>query len=1272
MRASTFLCSLLLPLSAAHSEPFFLKEGDVVGFLGGTNMVRMQDSGHLETLLSREYAKERPRFRDLSWEGDTVSHLSTERERWRTSGYGHMKPEAFGDLRKQLKTVGVSVAFVQFGKMEVLSGLSVEEFVSDYAELIDLLREGERRIVILSPIPFGASDKRHTPDLTVRNPDLARFSEAARELAASKDAVYVDLFEPLLGAVRQAEFMDHGLHLASGSHAKVASLVAGQLGLGEAPDWDALEELRESVREKHRLWKEYWRPANWKCLFGDDSKRIFSVGTVGELPTLQEEWRRYPGLLAAAETVVWKTEAGARFVPPKLTPKPTSGSHDADLERELEAFHCADGYAVNLFASEELGIANPLCIHWDSRGRLYVACSDVYPQVVPGELANDRIVVLEDTDADGKADKSTLFADRLNIPTGIEVGHGGVYVAQGTELLFLRDTDGDLVADERRVLLSGFGNGDSHQTANSLVWSPEGDLYFCQGDGIESRVETPHGVSSLFQAGVFRLRPLTMQLDGLLDDFMGPGNPWGVAFDDYGQSVVIDGAGGVSYLTPATLPVKHRHRLPRIGNPGGYCGVEHHDGEFLIGDYKPNRVSRFVLEEDGGGFKLHWKEPLLRSEHGNFRPIDVKSGPDGALYVVDWYNPVICHQDDYFRHPDRDKVHGRVWRVSRKGEPSARPQIAGKGITELVPMLASANRWVRHHAKMELTNHDEIAVGSALVAWRTGATPDEKLDFEAAAAAAFVESPEPALLSRIMKASEPRVRAFSARLVGRWYRTLENHEALLQTLVQDEHPLVRMEAVLACGRIPKARSVEIAAMAVESPVDRWIDYALTQAAHHLKTHWAPAFAAGELTFDGSNTRRAAILAKAGSESDLENLRTLATNSDLALEARVPVLRTLVSVGGDEEMRVVLDPDSYKDGNRYDRGLHTELMRELGRSREEIGGVAKELLGALAGSAHPEVQAEALRLAGVWDVDALEETVEAAVRNSANPLLRVAAFEALSEYGSDNGRALLVEVLETEQNLAIRRPALVALSRIDLEEAARHAPGLLILPPTTGPVLEAFLSRDTGESALVDVLSGTEMERESAERVLQTLQASGRPAPELTRVLESVIGAIGTVPGFDPKFIEELLEEAQAKGDTGRGKEVYERASMNCVSCHAIDGKGGKMGPDLSAAGTTIPPARLIEEVIWPRRQVKEGFSLLQVTLKDRSVSLGYERTTRNKEVLQLQDFATGEMRKISRKNVAETRDAGSAMPPGLVAQLSRSELRDLIRYLMQLGKSADL
>ena len=241
---------------------------------------------------------------------------------------------------------------------------------------------------------------------------------------------------------------------------------------------------------------------------------------------------------------------------PELPP-PTPASSPGD---ELKAFKPAEGFALNLFASEKLGVANPLTIRWDAKGRMYVACTWSYPHLKPGEIPNDKIIQLTDTDGDGQADRSTVFADGLNIPTGLETADGGVYVGQATDLLFLRDLDDDGHADERQVLLSGFGTGDTHQAINSFTWSPDGELFFCQGDGIESRVETPWGVSSLYQAGVYRLRPGRLQLHGLLDDFMGPGNPWALC--------LTTGASLWSSMARAAFLISRRHRFPRSTDCG--------------------------------------------------------------------------------------------------------------------------------------------------------------------------------------------------------------------------------------------------------------------------------------------------------------------------------------------------------------------------------------------------------------------------------------------------------------------------------------------------------------------------------------------------------------------------------------------------------------------------------------------------------------------------------------------------------------------------------
>src|ERR1700727_123305 len=196
---------------------------------------------------------------------------------------------------------------------------------------------------------------------------------------------------------------------------------------------------------------------------------------------------------------------------------------DPDPEIERKSFQVAEGFEVNLFAADPI-IAKPIQMNFDPQGRLWVASSEVYPQIKPGEKANDKIIILEDTKGVGKADKTTVFADGLLIPTGVEPGDGGAYVANSTELLHLRDTDGDGKADSRRIVLSGFGTEDTHHILHTLRWGWDGQLYMNQSIYIHSHIETPYGVKRLGGGGIWEFRPETMELDVFMRGLV---NPWG-------------------------------------------------------------------------------------------------------------------------------------------------------------------------------------------------------------------------------------------------------------------------------------------------------------------------------------------------------------------------------------------------------------------------------------------------------------------------------------------------------------------------------------------------------------------------------------------------------------------------------------------------------------------------------------------------------------------------------------------------------------------------
>ncbi len=400
-----------------------------------------------------------------------------------------------------------------------------------------------------------------------------------------------------------------------------------------------------------------------------------------------------------------------------------------DPEEERKTFVLPDGFDVNLFAADPK-LHKPIQINFDPQGRLWVAASEVYPQIAPGQKATDKILILEDVDGDGTADKTTVFTDGLLIPTGVEPGDGGAYVANSTELKHFQDTDGDGKADTSRIVLSGFGTEDTHHILHTLRWCMDGMLYMNQSIYIHSHIETPYGVRRLNAGGIWQFRPETMRLEVFARGWV---NTWGHAFDRWGQSFATDGAGGegINYVVPgASYPAVAG--VPRILhglNPGSpkYSGLEIVDGRHLpdgwqgnliTHDFRGHRVCRFIVSEDGAGFAARQQPDLISSPHVSVRPRDVKQGPDGAIYIADWYNPIIQHGEVDFRDPRRDHTHGRIWRITAKGRKTLpRPKLAGTEVATLLNSLASPESYERRQAKRLLKELGVDKVRAPLDAW---------------------------------------------------------------------------------------------------------------------------------------------------------------------------------------------------------------------------------------------------------------------------------------------------------------------------------------------------------------------------------------------------------------------------------------------------------------------------------------------------------------------------------------------------------------------------
>ncbi|HTO04795.1 MAG TPA: PVC-type heme-binding CxxCH protein [Opitutus sp.] len=680
------------------------------------------------------------------------------------------------------------------------------------------------------------------------------------------------MFTPLKAEQeRGARFTTNGLHLSATGAARVADIVARALGAnGLAPNAHE-SALQAAIAEKNRIWFECWRPANWSFAYGDRATQPYGRPAAAQ-PSLAEVFARHGALLATEDARIH--DLVARSTTSAQTSDGSTAGNDGSMTggsqalcaaEAMKTFTLADGFEVNLFADETLGVVKPTQIAWDERGRMFVGCSPTYPQPIPGVKPGDYILMLEDTNGDGVADRTSRFAEGLTMVLGLEPGAGGLYVCDYDQLVHLSDTDGDGRADRRTVVLSGFGVGDTHQLINSISHGPDGSLWFSQGLHAFSRVETPWGLTVLEKAGLWRFRPRTQRLDSFFNGGRAGFNCWGVAFDDYGQMFHKSGDRPAGYYSVPGLvrlpdpdeyhptgalfssPIKTT-ALEIVGTTAMPAEVQ---GCAVIAGYFGNVVELHRISDDGAGFQSEQLPKLLRSTSPDFRPVDVSVGPDGAIYVADWYNPVIGHYQASYADPQRDKTRGRIWRITAKDRPAAKlPNLHAMTAVELLEQLRSPERWTRYQAKRLLFDRDSSEVVPAADRWwraLDSSAPQFGLWLiEVAGIFQAHETPQPELVARLLGSPDPRVRAYGCRVVGRWADRLPNALALLSERIRDPHPRVRMEAVVACSEIRTTDAVAVLVRVVDLPRDRFIDYALTQALKALQPQWAPALAAGRL------------------------------------------------------------------------------------------------------------------------------------------------------------------------------------------------------------------------------------------------------------------------------------------------------------------------------------------------------------------------------------------------------------------------------------------
>lgn len=947
---------------------------------------------------------------------------------------------------------------------------------------------------------------------------------------------------------------------------------------------------------------------------------------------------------------------------------------DPDPELERKSFIVDPRFEVNLFAADPL-LAKPIQMNWDAAGRLWIASSEVYPQIKPGQKATDKIIVLEDTDGDGKADKTTVFADGLLIPTGLLPGDGGCYVANSTELIHLSDTNGDGKADKKRIVLSGFGTEDTHHMLHTLRWGPDGRMYMMQSIYIHSHIETPHGPRRLNAGGIWRFKPETMELDVFARGWV---NPWGLAFDRFGQAFVTDGAGGegINYVIPGGYYVTAadaKRVFPGL-NPGSpkFCGLEvtsgRHlpddwQGNLLTNDFRGHRVCRFVLKDDGAGFASIEQPELIKSTHPAFRPIDVKMGPDGAIYIADWYNPIIQHGEVDFRDPRRDVTHGRIWRVTAKGRPVVKkPSIEKASTKELLEALKQPEQWTRDMASKEIQNRMSTEKAKedmiARQEWQRFWMVDQEEPHVKHHWLVLSKHPEVRhVVEQLLKSKSPEVVCAALRMTQDLPADVST-ERLLAERIGSENPRVRLEVVRQLARHQRPEAFQSVLQVLNHPMDRFLDYALWLTVRELEPQWVPAFREGKLKFDDPKHLLFAVQAS-GSPELVEPLLRYLQETNPKGDVADALWNQIAQLGGPKELQLLWEQcldSKLSDDQRLKRLQALEVAKA-----RPAGGL--QALEKLTDSNQTAVQA--LRLAGKWKHEPLRALVTETAKSESKPIeQRLAALDALGSYGAVDA----LKELTSSRNASIQLEALLRLIRFDLPAASPLAARYLnqAKEADLNRLLPALLQTKGGPQAFTTALENATLPPDVAKIAQRIARSTGQVHQPLIDALAKA-GKLNTAKWeATPVVMKDLLEGIAKEGNAARGELIYRRKELNCLKCHGIGGSGGQVGPDLTSIGASAQPDYLLESLLVPSKAIKENYNTTVVATVDGKVLTGIKQRE-NKDELVLRD-AEGKDMSIPVKDIDSRADGKSLMPEGLVDGLTKQELVDLTRFLTELGK----
>ncbi len=969
-----------------------------------------------------------------------------------------------------------------------------------------------------------------------------------------------------------------------------------------------------------------------------------------------------------------------------------------------------EGFTVEVVAAEP-DIVNPVAMAIDERGRFWITESLEYPRREPG-VGKDRVKILEDTDGDRKADKFTVFLDGLNIPSGVQVGHGGVWIANSPDILFVPDADRDGKPDgPAQVVVTGFGRTDTHELPNSLTWGPDGWLYGLNGVFNFSHVKYAKENPNYEKVGgdkhpgwpltcaMFRIHPRTREFQVFCE---GTSNPWGIAFNDEGDAFVsacvIDHLWhlvetGYYHRQGGPYPphtwkidsiVKHKHQK------AAYCGITWFDSDaypekyrkkLYMGNIHGGCINVDRIERNGSTYAGFGEDDFLTANDAWFMPVVQKTGPDGCLYILDWYDRYHCYQDANRDPKGIDRLKGRLYRVRYKDTPrmSENLDLAKESDEQLVDRLGHANVWMRETVQRLLQERNSAELTRALheivypSANGTLSKRPESMRLRAVLSSALTtrnsngKSPSP-IWANIKDNDEPTLRAWSCRIdaenklgrndvplgIQRWFeRDLSDREVtsgVREAAWQGVPPEVRLQRTISLSKIKTTPRMHIAALLTslsESGADTMLPRIIWQQLHPLLEDNAALCVA--MLHDETILRSPPVISLMPRIVD----RILARQK---FDAK-PVADLFALVCNDHQ-QIAKDVLAALAAKVQSGEMKGEKLEQL---KTAMADPMKPMLGVE--STHP-LRLEASLLALSWkDPAGVGVARTTAMNTKEPPARRMAAYNALVSCQDGCVEQVAKEIFSRggEEPPQFVGDILGALGRSERAEIGTAV--VKYLPSFSAELqpraIELLTQRPAWAKTLLTAV-GDKKIAASAINVNQARRLYDTKDAEVQELLAKHWGVVreGRSPDRDKIIAEMRSMIRKSPGDAAKGEAAFKKV---CAQCHKMYGEGAEVGPDITLNGRN-DYTQLLSNVFDPSLVIGAGYRSYTVLTEGGRVINGLlVEESPQRIVLKIQG---GKQEIIPRDDIDEFKVSEiSLMPEQLEKQLSPQEIIDLFAYI---------